>query len=48
MVTLAGARGKLARNISDMSVPPRFRVGKYGVTLEDFERMVIPLMKEVK
>lgn len=47
VVTLDGQRGRLARDESLLNGPVKYKVGKYGVLVQEFEKLALPVMKEV-
>lgn len=46
VVTLDGLRGCLARDCS-RNGPVKFKVGKYGVMVEEFEKVALPSLRQV-
>ncbi|KAF9790088.1 hypothetical protein SFRURICE_002453 [Spodoptera frugiperda] len=42
VVGLDGARGRLARDQSLLDIPVKYKVGKYGVLVEEFEIIALP------
>ncbi|XP_053608052.1 cancer-related nucleoside-triphosphatase homolog isoform X2 [Plodia interpunctella] len=47
VVTLDGDRGRLAREESLLNSPVKHRVGKYGVTIQEFENLALPSLEKV-
>lgn len=47
IVTLDGVRGRLARNQSLLSGPIKYKVGKYGVLLNEFENVALNSMLKI-
>lgn len=48
VVTLDGNRGRLARDQSLLSGPVKYKVGKYGVLIKEFENVALPSLVKVK
>uniref|UniRef100_A0A2A4IUN2 AAA+ ATPase domain-containing protein n=1 Tax=Heliothis virescens TaxID=7102 RepID=A0A2A4IUN2_HELVI len=44
VVTLDGTRGRLARDQSLLTEPIKHKVGKYGVLIQEFEKVALPLL----
>ncbi|XP_021192692.3 nucleoside-triphosphatase THEP1 [Helicoverpa armigera] len=42
VVTLDGTRGRLARDQSLLNEPIKYKVGKYGVLIQEFEKVALP------
>lgn len=47
VVTLGGTRGSLARDNNLLTSPTKFKVGKYGVLVEEFEAIALPCLENV-
>ncbi|XP_052759391.1 cancer-related nucleoside-triphosphatase isoform X2 [Galleria mellonella] len=47
VVTLEGKRGRLAREERLLEGSVKFRVGKYGVLVQEFEKVALPCLQEV-
>lgn len=47
VVTLDGQRGKLARDQSLLRGPVQYKVGKYGVLVQEFEKIALPSLSKV-
>ncbi|XP_013199719.1 cancer-related nucleoside-triphosphatase homolog [Amyelois transitella] len=48
VVTLDGERGPLAREESLLSNPAKYKVGKYGVTVQEFEKIALPSLQKME
>ncbi|XP_013143495.1 PREDICTED: nucleoside-triphosphatase THEP1, partial [Papilio polytes] len=46
-ISFEGKRGRLAREQSLLNVPAKFKVGKYGVLVEEFEQVALPCLSKV-
>ncbi|XP_068632045.1 cancer-related nucleoside-triphosphatase homolog [Battus philenor] len=46
VVTVEGTRGRLARDQSLLNTPIKFKVGKYGVLVQEFEKVAMPSLTE--
>ncbi|CAG9786363.1 unnamed protein product [Diatraea saccharalis] len=44
IVTLEGQRGRLARDVSLLCNTVKFKVGKYGVLVQEFEKIALPAL----
>lgn len=47
VVTLDGQRGRLARDQSLLQGPVKCKVGKYGVLIQEFEKIALPSLSKV-
>lgn len=47
VVTLDGQRGRLARDAALLDGPIKYNVGKYGVLVQEFENLALPVLKPV-
>lgn len=47
IVSLDGSRGRLAREQSLFTSPNKFKVGKYGVLVQEFEKIALPCLDKV-
>lgn len=47
VVTLDGQRGRLARDQSLLQGPVKYKVGKYGVLIQEFEKIAVPSLAKV-
>ncbi|KPJ02610.1 Cancer-related nucleoside-triphosphatase-like [Papilio xuthus] len=47
IISLEGKRGRLARDQSLLNEPTKFKVGKYGVLVEEFEQIALPCLAKV-
>lgn len=47
VVTLDGARGRLARDENILNHPVKNKVGKYGVLIQEFENVALPCLSKV-
>lgn len=47
VVTVDGQRGRLARDQSLLQGPIKFKVGKYGVLIQEFEKIALPSLTKV-
>nr|ANG83454.1 ATP binding protein [Biston betularia] len=44
IVSLEGSRGRLAREQNLLTGPVKFKVGKYGVLVQEFEKIALPCL----
>lgn len=47
VISFEGKRGRLAREQSLLNEPAKFKVGKYGVLVEEFEQVALPCLSKV-
>lgn len=47
VVGLDGKRGRLAREQSLLQGPIKYKVGKYGVLIQEFEKIALPSLAKV-
>ncbi|KAL4709915.1 hypothetical protein ACJJTC_003878 [Scirpophaga incertulas] len=48
VVSLDGIRGRLAREVSLLPEPINFKFGKYGVLVQEFEKIALPTLLQLK
>ncbi|KPJ08322.1 Cancer-related nucleoside-triphosphatase [Papilio machaon] len=47
IISLEGKRGRLARDQSLLNEPAKYKVGKYGVLVQEFEQIALPCLTKV-